>query len=402
MAAVKHLTFPTRKVSYTEYGHACIGTYKPTREKPRENTIVIEGRGDIDPRALQQAVDVAAGANPGVRLKLEGKRQHASWVDSGKTPDVRRIEQCEWDGQSAENSAFMYDKPLSARDGVIGEFIIANTPRSTTFLIFRSLHATMDGLGCMHFIEEVFRALNQRDPLGSNLFISGTELMRKVKATRYRVDASRPIARLTGGPADTPPKNRWWRLTFQGPTMWLLAKVAAGINEYCHQYNDGPVRVAIPVNLRRHAPGNQTTLNYATMVHIDLEATDNLATFNKKLHTLVNNNSEAFYRKWLELSRYLPMSWLDFWRTGNARAINKRKCVETATVSDLGSIPACNLSTGSFEAEHLFGIPLTGGLLCIISTLDETVNITIGMPGANEGDGRLEDFVQYMQNVFAA
>ena len=390
MSATQTVTFPPRELSHIEYGHLYTAPCRNAAARPRENTLVIEGEGDIELHAFQRAVDRATDANPAVKLKLRERTHTSSWVDSGCAPTARMVESCEWDGKSASGSDFIYETTLSATAGTVGEFVIAKTSHSATFIIFRSLHAMMDGLGCLHFVRDVFRALNGLDPVGSTVFVSGSELIRRTGAAPHRIDCSRRISRLSDNDDKSCDGDRelWQRLTFKGTSPWLLAKTAAAINEYCHRRSGDTVRIAVPINLRRHLAGKQSTMNYATKTYIDMEEQDNPATFNKKLHAVIAGNREV----------YAPQQRNRF---------PVRLPPETITVSDLGHLSRRHFSSDSFTAAHLFGIPLTGSTSCIISALgsashsalESAVNITIGMPETNGNNNYLEEFVRYMENI---
>ncbi len=57
--------------------------------------LVVEGIGEIDPRALQMAVEKASEACPGARLIQSG----GMWIDSGLTPSIHLLNDGQFDGK---------------------------------------------------------------------------------------------------------------------------------------------------------------------------------------------------------------------------------------------------------------------------------------------------------------
>ena len=62
--------------------------------------LIVEGNGEIDKEKLKFAILKASEANPGSRLKLKGHLGFSRWIDSGKTPPLREINNNNWDGMS--------------------------------------------------------------------------------------------------------------------------------------------------------------------------------------------------------------------------------------------------------------------------------------------------------------
>lgn len=394
--------FSGRRLSISEYYHACLGVSGKTLETVRENVIVIEGLGALNIDALRVAVAKASQFNPGSRIRMAGNLFFARWLPDGASPSVRVEDDCCWDGASDAGSDFIYRTPLSASAGVTSEFIVARSrDASHQFLIFRNLHSIMDGMGFMHFLREVFRALRGEPLQGTNAFFRDADLMRAVPsdpsaAMQYQQLKNEKPAYATGGPRGAEVGDTWQRLTLQGPMMWTLARVAAAIAEFAHLFSDAKVRIIVPVNLRRHLPEIRSTLNFTAAQHVDLDKGDSAAKFQQRLHQALKNNGEIYYRPAMEMVRALPLSWLERITCRTPKNYLSHRILETTVISDLGEFKSSELSADGFAATALFGVPLPGNTFGLLSTLDDRISLVIGMPKVYANDGRLEALVDHI------
>jgi hypothetical protein len=384
-------TFQSRTLSIAEYYHACVSSYKKSFDVPRENTLILEGRGDIDAAELQTAVNKASGVNPGAHLKLLGDSFTARWSTDGEFAQVREINNSTWDGRSHQGSSFIYEKPLWLRRGVSCEFIIArNAILNKTFIIFRSLHAVMDGMGCMHFLREVFRSLKGEPLIGSNASFRETDLLQFVGGEKNeQVNFKQKPAYATGGVEGEEIGDAWQRVTLEGPVPWILARVSGIVAEHATSLSDRVARIAVPVNLRRHISDIQSTMNYSSMVYVDLQKGEGMAHFQKRLHKALNKKSDTFYMRIAVLAKLLPMALMDRLVCRNKKTYMADRIFETAVVSDLGVFKSSEFSYKNFQLCDFYGVPIAGNTFCLLSAVDNLVSITLGMPKVYASNGRL-------------
>ena len=157
------------------------------------NQFFLEGTGVLDQAKWQKAVAIASEANPGTRLVLKGHLMFSHWVDSGVTPKVREVDGSAWDGLSPENAPAFLTESLSPWEGPTCEVVLVHG--DPLRIVFKSHHAVMDGRGTLTWLEDIIRALNGMDPLGSNSRI--TELgmcksFQKEGRTPPPMNSSRP------------------------------------------------------------------------------------------------------------------------------------------------------------------------------------------------------------------
>lgn len=383
----------TRRLSACEYYHACVGQSPRTQEPAREVIFVLEGCGRTEPAAWQAALATVCAANPGCRLQLTGRRRTAAWRSDGPLPRLRFVDGRDWDGRSEHGAGFIRAEPLQLYDGPGMELIVA--AGLPTRLIVRVLHAMMDGMGVMHFLEELFRALRGETLLGSNAGFSDVDLMRCLRGQRRPHDRTAPAC-LTGPVRGTGTHDSWRRLSLQGPQPALLARTALAVADYARRHGGQAVRIAVPVNLRRHHQGLLSTLNFSSMVHVDVAPGDMPEDFRKKLDSLLAQRCETSFPPILDAVRLLPLPWLDRLVSRTAANYRRRHLLETAVLSNLGRHAPARLSGGGFLAERIFGIPLGDNTFSFLFSLDDRTDISVGMAEVYAEEGRLDDFMTFL------
>jgi hypothetical protein len=275
------------------------------------------------------------------------------------------------------------------------ELIIATGTK--TRVMVRVLHAAMDGIGVMHFYQELFRALRHEPLLGSNAGFSDTDLMLSI-ASDVRPQKKQPPAALTGGARGERRGDTWQRLSLLSPQPALLARTALAVAEFARQHSTQAVRIALPVNLRRHCPGLLSTLNFSSMIHVDVAAGDGPDDFRRKVAALLASARETSYPAWLDYVRLLPLPWLDRLVSRTEKNYRQRKLLETVVLSNIGNFSSQSLSGGGFAAQRIFGLPMKDNPFFIMFGMDGQVDITIGMAHVYASEGRLESFLRFMQN----
>jgi hypothetical protein len=397
-------TFHARTLSAGEYYHSCVSSYKKSYDLPRESTLILEGHGDIDAAELQKAINNASAVNPGSHLKLRGDSFTARWSADGEFAQVREINNSEWDGRSSKGASFIYAKPLLIRQGISCELIIArNNTLNKSFLIFRNLHAVMDGIGCMHFLREVFRSLKGEPLLGSNASFKETDLMQFVGGLKNeQANFKLKPAYATGGVEGDEIGDSWQRVIIEGPIPWILARVSGIVAEHATSLSDRVARIAVPVNLRRHMPDIRSTMNYSYMLHVDLKKGEGMAHFQKRLHKALNKKSDAHYTPLLGWAKLLPMSWMDKLLCRNKKNYLSDRIFETAVISDLGVFKSSEFSYKDFQVQDLYGVPVAGNTFCLLSAMDNRVSITLGMPKVYASNGRLSQLINLIKEKLSS
>lgn len=386
-----------RGLTVSEYFHASIGRSPRTLVRGREVVFVIEGETSSASIDWQSALDRVVALNPGCRLRLAGKRQSSRWISDGNSPRLRFIENCDWDGRSENGAEFLHSTVLSLEEGNTAELIVAGQKKIK--LIFRVSHAVMDGIGALHFLQELFRALRGEPLLGTNATFSDSELKKSVPSETVSKRKFQP-AYITGGAQGTERGGGWRRITINGPQPNLLPRIVSLLTEFSRLSSDSPVRIAIPSNLRRHVPELLTTMNFTGMPYLDLDPDESLDLrhIKKRLKEIQDKNVDAKYARKYELIRYLPFGWVDSLLSVTEKNFRSPPIFETAVLTVLGSFKQAAFSGGGFTAERLYVLPQLDNVFLTVTGLQRQFEICVGMPGVFASNGRMDKFLEFLEH----
>src|SRR5258708_9180803 len=199
--------------------------------------------------------------------------------------------------------------PLPLQTGPATELIIATG--KITRLIVRTRHALMDGMGVLHFFQELFRALRGEPLLGSNAAFSDVDLMGALSGAAWRGGGESPIP-LTGGAQGASYGDVWQRLTLPArPPENLLGRVAEVAARYAWSFGPGPVRIAISVNLRRHLPGLKSTMNFSGLLHVGMLPGETPDGFPRQEHDALRQDRDVSYPAMADGIPYLAFPFID-------------------------------------------------------------------------------------------
>jgi hypothetical protein len=385
-----------RRLSFFEYGHAAPGASGKTLEPPRIITMVLEGESTLTPGQWEEALRCVVHANHGIPLRIQGARQRARWTREGALPpQLRVIENCRWDGRSHRGVEVIEQTPLPLQGGPATELIIA--AGEITRLILRTRHALMDGMGVLHFFQELFRALRGEPLLGSNAAFSDVDLMRAVTSVGWRGGGESPIP-LTGGARGATYGDVWQRLTLPaGPRKNLMGRVAEVAARYAWSFGSGPVRIAVAVNLRRHLPSLKSTMNFSGMLHVGMLPGETAEDFRRKLREALEQNRDASYPAAAECLRYLSFPFIDRVTGRTSGSYLRRKVLETALITNLGVIDMASLGCAQFAPDNYYCLPVMGNSFIALSASGRHLNIIVGMPAVYASEGRLERFLDLLR-----
>jgi hypothetical protein len=388
-----------RPLSFFEYGHAAAGASGKTLEPPRIITMVLEGESTLTPRQWEDALRCVVDANHGIPLRIQGFRQRARWTREGALPpQLRVVENCQWDGRSHRGMEVIERTPLPLQTGPATELVIA--AGEITRLILRTRHALMDGMGVLHFFQELFRALRGEPLLGSNAAFSDVDLMRAVTSAGWRGGGESPIP-LTGGAKGASYGDVWQRLTMPArPQTNLMGRVAEVAARYAWSFGPGPVRVAVPVNLRRHLPSLKSTMNFSGLLHVEMLPGETAEDFRRKVREALEQNRDVSYPEVAGCLRYLSFAFIDRVTGRTSGNYLRRKLLETVLITNLGVIDMAPLSCAQFAPDNYYSLPVMGNSFISLSSNGSLLNFVVGMPAVYASEGRLERFIDLLCEAF--
>lgn len=330
--------------------------------------LVVEGKGEIDPTALQAAVEKASDACPGARLLQSGR----IWIDSGRSPPVHLLNDSDFNGKNFSKIERLEQK-MDPENGPTSEVLILQL--NPMILVFRVFHGTMDGKGVMLWINNIFRAL-RGDPL---ILVkeneSDLEFIKHHK--HYSRKNSLHLSTQTLEKQNSAKNYKIWRqrLTLPGRSSCLVAKVAEIITT-CGVSNTN--QFLVPVDIRRHQKNYLSNANLTLPIFLETTKDETWTEIHKKLLIGLQNNQEMNLRSAdLGLISRIPQ-FLFKWGMRAFLAyqnmINKQ--IIGGVISDLGFIDLDALTTDNFQAQTLYSLtvqqPLAPFTVAIASNKNNT------------------------------
>lgn len=317
----------------------------------------VEGDGAIDPAALSAAVATASRACPGARLV----RRRQTWVDSGRTPDVRVAEADGFDRVRLDSP--LLRAPLACQGRSSCEVVLVQGKPAT--VIFRAHPSVMDGRGVMLWQREVFRALRGEPAVPADSRLTHEDVMAEI-ATRLGIALPAPTApsenhwrSVMGTVPSGPRRSVWRRRTIDGIHLGVSAKIARLVTAYGAEGGEG--LVGMPVDLRQFLPGLRTTAGVTGHVKIHVGQDDDWTDVDAKLLTglgelqfLANRGDPAVLTMSVPFMREMRR-WLDNMARQHHGTVREKRLAEfVAGVSHLGAVDLDDFCADGFEATSCY------------------------------------------------
>lgn len=385
--------------------------------------IFVEGESRLTTERLQAAVDQAAEANPGSRVRLRGRLGFAKWVDSGLAPRVREIQAPAWDGRSGLGAAFLEEKFDAAGGGPVCEVI--HVPGTPARIVFRSLHAAFDGSAVLHWACEIFRALRGEPLLGSPCTDTDWDIARKFrdKVNMDGVDTytSLSTAQKPGGeaegrsksylpvlacsPARAPGLRYVWRsVVFPAVISNAMTKSAIFLAEYARRGASGQVAFNVPVDLRERRAKVLSLGNLTGTLQIAVRPGDTTRSFTRQLAQQLANHVDCHRPFFLRLLPWIPMGVMQrLIKIMEPWLYEMRPGAITAGVTSLGPVPLHLLSAPDFSCTDFIAIPAYAGKMNLVVTItDRHTAVSIVVPERYNFDGQLDGLMEAIGREFGA
>jgi hypothetical protein len=366
--------------------------------------VVVEGRGSLAVEQLRDAVQRAAEANPGTRVRLRSFLGFSKWVDSGIPPEVRELHGVQWDARSEAGAEFLEQgfSPLS--DGPVFDVLLVHGLDGMCRIVLRACHAAVDGRGMRHWVEEVFRALRGEPLLGAPATEREIDVMKKFqdkipeKVKRSNNDllpASLPFS-LPGPHQNAGHRYVWRCLTVASDAGNALPRMAVFLAEYARRDGDGPVSFTIPVDLRSLREPLLSTGNVTGRIHVVVDSDDSPRKVMKKIAQKLRDYTDcwippvAYIVPWMSISRVVKEV-----RKLYARGLyNTTPDLPTACLVSIGPTPLELFSCADFTATNFIGMPVfVGKMNVVFCNLGEQMVITFAVPEAYNNVGQLDALV---------
>jgi len=362
------------------------------------NQMVLEGHGNIDISAWQQAVTQASAVLQGTRFKLAGKLGFSHWADAGQTTELEVIRGLSWDGMSDKLAPFL-NRPLDVKTSTGCEVLLVLGEKSDKHhIIFRTHHAVMDGRGTKTFADEVLRALRQQPLQGDNSFVRDIDLAKSVtsiKSEKINDTVSAP----TGVPAGQDFGSSWQRRTLPGSYKKILANAGISIAKLANLYSDSTVRIQLPVDLRMHDTDIISTGNLTGGLLMQVSPETTTADWAKQIKLKLADNEHARMPRFtgvpaLNVLNWVPLAWLK--KCNDKLALKRQETGQyrtSAIISNLGFLKVDEYSAAGFNCSSVFFIPPyfnTTALFLALAGNKEGVEVILRIPHQLSSNGRSE------------
>jgi hypothetical protein len=364
--------------------------------RPFVNQLVVEGQGRLDREQLARALDRASAANPGVALRSRGFRTRMRWV-VGPAPRLSVHRSETWEARSGADAPFL-QLALDPRRGPSCELQLVEGGRDA-YLIFRSLHATMDGSGTRHWAEETLRALRGETPLGSDCAETDVEFCAGLndEPLELPADDALPPCGERDGSADATP--RWVRATIErAKARQVPAAIACVLARHARERaaRAGSVRFNIPADLRFFHPEKRSTGNLIGSLFLEVGEQDDVESVSEDFARRLRAREHARFPKGYDRLRWMTLARIQ-WAVhrASARARRKNRHRFTATISYMGELPAPSFSGAGFAARAAFFIPPVAQQGCFVTgtRTGERMQLLVGMPADLASGGRQQRLI---------
>jgi hypothetical protein len=371
---------------------------------------IVEGSGSIDREQLQQAVERAAAANPAIRVRLRGWLQYARWVDSGIAPKVRLLPLSDWDGRSEQNAPFLLERLRPMRGGAVADVLIVPGRDGKTRLVFRTLHAAIDGRGFLHWVAEVCRAMRGERLEGSDSKLTDMDIQQLHADKLAPEPPAAPamcipvIAPSAGG--REPLGYVWRRAIIDNNVQQLLPKTAVFLAQWARRREAGDVGFTIPVDYRGVRTQEMGLGNMTGYVRLTVPE----GASSRGLMLQLGHNLRA-YADCRQIPGIRALLKLPVWymlRRGRPQ-VDKALYTVTPSVPSGGIVSMGNMSADSysfpgFDAQMLYGIPgAVGKLNVVFLNYPDFIVVSFAAPAAYNHEGQLDELIAaYVQHFSKA
>lgn len=371
---------------------------------------IVEGVGTVDPQKLQDAVNRAAEANPAIRVRFRGFLGFSRWVDSGVPPKVRPQPLSDWDGNSERGAPFLQEKLDTLRGGPVADVLLVPCRDGKTRIVFRTLHAAIDGRGFLHWVDEVFRALRGEPLQGSDSRLIDLDIQEQY---REQIPEEPKTAPVTCIPVLQPAESGretlhyiWRRIVIGNSVSQLLPKTAVFLANWARRQGPGDVGFTIPVDyrgLRTEEMGIGNLTGYLRLTVPEGATSRNLM---QQLMQRIRAYADCRQFPGVKMLLWLPVWWMTRQLRPKVDQVlyTLTPALPTGGIVSMGNMTSDTYSFPGFLGHMIYGIPgAVGKINVVFLNYPGFVTVTFSTPAAYNHRGQLDELVSaYKQNFTAA
>lgn len=370
---------------------------------------LIIGTGELTIEELRYAVAAAAKENPGMRVRLRAFLGFAKWVDSGIPPEVWEVDAPDWDFRSERGAEFLQKRfePLSGTP--IADVILVRG-KNKIGVIFRGLHAAVDGRGMMHWIHEVFRALRGENLLGAHAKETDFDVAVKFREKclpdkkitekkQAKEKEAAPIYMPVVAPSEQGSAElhyMWRTVAIPKRITTILPRAAIYLARYARRQGDGVVGFTVPVDYRGLRVEASSTGNLTGYLRIHVGAEDTPKTIMQQLNQQIREYLDCRLAIMANPLRWIPLKSIVRKLSKNMDKVlyTQNADLPTGGLVSMGHTERHNYSGANFSGECLIGIPGSVGKLNVVAiNYPETTYVTFSAPKNYNCDGQVDRMI---------
>lgn len=357
---------------------------------------ILEGDGHVDADVLQAAVNLAAAANPAIRVRFRGLLIWSRWVDSGIAPQVRLLPLADWDGRSEQGAGFLQER-LDNR-GAVADVLLVPCRDGKTRIVFRTLHAAIDGRGFLHWVGEVCRALRGEALQGSSSRLTDLDIQARYAGEIPEEPPAAPshcIPVLQPAPAGERGDLAyvWRRVVVNQVVPQLLPRTAVFLAGWARRQQSGDVGFTIPVDYRGLRTDEMSLGNLTGYVRLTVPEGATARQLMVQLGQRLKAKADCRQFPGIRALLWLPVWYMLRQLRPKVDAIlhDVSPALPTGGIVSMGNVSADTYSFPGFQAQMLYGIPGAVGKLNVVflNYPDFTV-ISFSAPSSYNQDGQLD------------
>lgn len=369
---------------------------------------IVEGVGTVDPLRLQAAVDQAAAANPAIRVRLRGFLGFSRWVDSGIAPRVRPMPLTQWDGNSEQGAPFLREKLDALRGGPVADVLLVPCTDGKTRIVFRTLHAAIDGRGFLHWVDEVCCAMRGEPLKGSHSTLIDLDVQAEYSDRIPDEPKVEPPSCIPVIPPSeqgrAPLEFIWRRVIVNNNVSQLLPKTAVFLAEWARRKGDGDVGFTIPVDYRGLRTQEMSIGNLTGYLRLTVEPDATPRKLMQQLTQRIRAYADCRQFPGIRTLFWIPVWWMVRQLRPKIDQVlyHPTPALPTGGIVSMGNMNAATYSFPGFDAHMIYGIPgAVGKINVVFLNYPGFVTVTFCTPAAYNHDGQLDQLVAAYRENFS-
>lgn len=333
------------------------------------------------PAAWVKAWQALVAVRPGMRLRARGRLRAARWIPDAPSPV--EVMDDDWDGWSDHP---VLHASLDPRTGPTMRLVVL---RQTVVLSVH--HAVIDGRGAWRIASDLLEILDGGAPRSRPLARLDSDVVAGLTLPTHRdppPDRPTPFTNTTAAPGFV------WARRRLTPRPQLLARLIAGLAGQ----GDQPLRIGVPVDLRRHMPAAEQYAdgNLTGVAHIEVDPQVTVERAHDQVRAALDAHLAEAHAAAADAVRGYPL-WLMRW-AGRQAAKRQRQTGRypvSATLSNLGRLP---LTLAGAPVEVCFMPPYNRGMPLLITVVGDAhaAQLVAVAPAALGDAGRLDALLDGM------